>query len=75
MRTIEVTDAQTRFGELIDSVSAGEEIVITRGQRPIARLSPASGKPSLRNVTPSSVGEVLKTPTKHEDTLGEMLER
>jgi antitoxin (DNA-binding transcriptional repressor) of toxin-antitoxin stability system len=32
-------DATTRLGELLDRVERGEEIVITRHGRPVARLS------------------------------------
>jgi prevent-host-death family protein len=33
-------DAKTRFGELLDRVSKGEEIIITRHDRAVARLVP-----------------------------------
>jgi prevent-host-death family protein len=33
-------EAKTRFGELLHRVSRGEEIVITRHDRPIARVVP-----------------------------------
>jgi prevent-host-death family protein len=33
-------DAKTRFGELLDRVSKGEEVVITRHDKPVARLIP-----------------------------------
>ena len=33
-------DAKTRFGELLDRVSKGEEVVITRHDKPVARLVP-----------------------------------
>jgi len=32
--------AKTRFGELLDRVSKGEEVVITRHDKPVARLVP-----------------------------------
>jgi prevent-host-death family protein len=33
-------EAKTRFGDLLDRVSKGEEVVITRHDKPVARLVP-----------------------------------
>lgn len=46
MTTISAFEAKTRFGELLDRVSRGEEIVITRHDKPVARIVP-EGRPSL----------------------------
>lgn len=35
--------AKTRFGELLDRVARGEEIVITRHEKAVARLVPEGG--------------------------------
>ena len=40
MATISAFEAKTRFGELLDRVSKGEEVVITRHDKPVARLVP-----------------------------------
>jgi prevent-host-death family protein len=40
MATISAFDAKTRFGELLERVSRGEEIVITRHDKPVARIVP-----------------------------------
>lgn len=40
MGKISAFDAKTRFGELLDRVIKGEEIVITRHDKPVARLVP-----------------------------------
>ncbi len=40
MATVAAFEAKTRFGELLDRVIAGEEIVITRHEKPVARLIP-----------------------------------
>jgi prevent-host-death family protein len=34
-------EAKTRFGKLLDRVSRGEEIVVTRHDKPVARIIPA----------------------------------
>jgi prevent-host-death family protein len=38
--TVNIHDAKTRLSQLIERVEAGEEIVIARAGRPVARLSP-----------------------------------
>lgn len=40
MRTVSLADAKTHLSELLNSVEAGEEIVITRHGREVARVSP-----------------------------------
>jgi prevent-host-death family protein len=40
MHTVNVYDAKTRLSELLDRVLAGEEVVIARHGRPVARLVP-----------------------------------
>lgn len=40
MREIGAFEAKTRLGQLLDRVEAGEEIVITRRGRAVARLVP-----------------------------------
>jgi prevent-host-death family protein len=49
MNTVTAFDAKTRFGELLDRVSRGEEIVITRHDKPVARIVP-EGRSSLDDV-------------------------
>ena len=49
MTTISAFEAKTRFGDLLDRVCRGEEIVITRHEKPVARLVP-EGRPSLSQV-------------------------
>ena len=41
MRTITATEASRRFSDLLDAIERGEEITITRGNRPIAEIRPA----------------------------------
>lgn len=40
MASISAFDAKTRFGELLKRVAQGEEIVITRHDKPVARIVP-----------------------------------
>ena len=46
MRTITAFEAKTRFGELLERVARGEEVVITKHDRPVARIVP-EGRRSL----------------------------
>jgi prevent-host-death family protein len=43
MKTITAFEAKTRFGELLDRVARGEEVVITRHDKPVARIIPEGG--------------------------------
>ena len=38
--SVTASEARTRFGQLLDRVSRGEEIVVTRHDKPVARLVP-----------------------------------
>lgn len=49
MSTITAFDAKTRFGELLERVARGEEIVITRHDKPVAHIVP-EGQRSLAQV-------------------------
>jgi prevent-host-death family protein len=40
MATVTAFEAKTRFGELLERVAKGEEIVITRHDKPVARIVP-----------------------------------
>ena len=42
MKTINVHEAKTKLSELLRKVEAGEEIVIARAGKPVARLVPAA---------------------------------
>jgi antitoxin (DNA-binding transcriptional repressor) of toxin-antitoxin stability system len=45
MSTVTIEDAQTRLPELIEQLHGGEEIVITRGDKPVARLVAEAAPP------------------------------
>ncbi len=40
MNRVTALEAKTRFGELLDRVARGEEVVITRHEKPVARMVP-----------------------------------
>ncbi len=49
MATITAFEAKTRFGELLERVARGEEIIITRHEKVVARIVP-EGRRSLAKV-------------------------
>ena len=48
MATVTAFEAKTRFGQLLARVARGEEIVITRHEKAVARLIPEGGTSSKR---------------------------
>ena len=40
MRTINIQEAKTHLSRLVDEVSAGEELIIAKAGKPLARLVP-----------------------------------
>ena len=46
MRSVGAFEAKTHLAALLDAVSAGEQITITRHGRPVARLMPPVGEPA-----------------------------
>jgi prevent-host-death family protein len=46
--TVTVTEAKTQLSRLIERVGAGEEIVIRRGPRPVAKLVGYTARRSAR---------------------------
>lgn len=43
MKTVNVHEAKTNLSELLKKVEAGDEVVIARAGKPVARLVPAAG--------------------------------
>lgn len=48
MIQVNVLDAKTNLSRLLLKVAAGEEVVIARGGKPVARLVPYRGAPGKR---------------------------
>jgi prevent-host-death family protein len=40
--TVSLAQAKARLSELLDKVESGEEVVVTRHGRPVAKISPAT---------------------------------
>lgn len=46
--TMNVHDAKTHLSRLLERVEAGEDVVIARAGKPVARLVPVGDRPSRR---------------------------
>ena len=58
---VNIYEAKTHFSKLLARVSAGEEIIIAKAGKPIARLVPVEWRPARR--TPGSAkGKVTISP-------------
>lgn len=49
MASVTALEAKTRFGKLLERVVQGEEVIITKHDKPVARLVP-EGRPSRESV-------------------------
>ena len=52
---VTASEARNRFGRLLDRVLTGEEIVVTRHDKPVARIIPA-GRPARHEVRAAVAG-------------------
>jgi prevent-host-death family protein len=46
MQTVNIHDAKTQFSRYVDQVATGDEIIIARAGKPVARLAPLATKPT-----------------------------
>jgi prevent-host-death family protein len=75
MHTVTLAEAQQHLAELVRDLAREGELVITDADKPVARLAPLHVQTSLRNLSPKSVGAVLRPfPSSEDDILGEMLD-
>lgn len=55
MNTVTAFEAKTHMGKLLDRVANGEEIIITRHDKPIARIVP-EGRASVESLRETVMG-------------------
>lgn len=55
MESVTALEAKTRFGKLLERVAQGEEVIITRHEKPVARLVP-EGRRDLESVRAAVAG-------------------
>ena len=49
-KTVNVHEAKTHFSKLLQEVEAGEDIVVARAGKPVAKLIPVSSEPAGRTL-------------------------
>lgn len=47
---LEITEARNQFTELLDRARAGEEIILSEGGTPVAKLGPADSSPRRKGL-------------------------
>lgn len=63
MQTISTHEAKTHLSRYLAAVETGEEIVIARGRKPVARLVPyAAGRAKKRPKVGQIIGRGFKVP-------------
>jgi prevent-host-death family protein len=55
MSSVTAMEAKNRFGQLLERVLRGEEVVITKHEKPVARLIP-EGRANLASVREAAAG-------------------
>jgi len=70
--TVKVAEAKTRLSELLAKVEAGEEVVIARGNEPIAKLSALDDRARRRAAVEAMLRE-RDDGTRKKVTLEEIL--
>ena len=74
MQTVNIHEAKTQFSRFVDQAEAGEEIVISRAGKPVARLVPLANPDSKPRKL--GLGKKMFTFPEQFDSLntGEMVE-
>jgi prevent-host-death family protein len=57
-QTVTLQDAQTRLAELLNQALAGDEIIITKGDKPLARIVPFAEPDRPRRVAGLQRGQM-----------------
>jgi len=71
MQTVELAEAKSRLGELVESLTPGDEIVIEKNHKPVARLLPTESRSASRKPRPlrEFAGKYQPLPQAEQDAL------
>ncbi len=69
---VNIHEAKTHLSRLVERAAAGEEIIIGRGGRPVARLVPYSAKREPR--VPGALAESLWVADDFDETPGWLID-
>lgn len=67
MHTVSINEAKTHLSRFVDQAAAGEDIIIARDGKPVARLAPLA--PDFRRPRPLGLGRGRFTLPKDFDAL------
>lgn len=59
---VDIDEATTRLSQLVDQAAAGEDAIIARNGRPVARLCPLSRPPQQRRMPGTMRGKIWMAP-------------
>jgi prevent-host-death family protein len=71
MSVINIHAAKTNLSRLVDAAAAGEEIVIARAGKPVARLVPFAPAPGFRRRRLGILAGQFKVPTDFDAPLAD----
>lgn len=71
--TVNIHEAKTHLSRLLEKVSQGEEVVIARAGKPVARLVAVTERPTRR--TPGSAKDTLWVSDDFDDPLPEEIQK
>ncbi len=69
MQTVNIHAAKTQLSRLVDQAAAGEEIVIARAGKPVARLVPLAAAPAPRKRVLGILNGALQVPADFDAPL------
>jgi prevent-host-death family protein len=72
-KTVNIHEAKTQFSKLLRRVARGEEVVIARAGKPVARLSPIKAPPKER--VPGDAKGLFVVPADFNDPLPPEIQR
>lgn len=72
MHTVNIHEAKTHLSKLIDEVAAGEEIIIAKAGKPVARLVPLE-PPKRKGIIFGSLEGQFTVPDDFDDPLPDWL--
>ena len=71
MTLINIHAAKTQLSRLLDAAAAGDEIVISRAGKPVARLAPFAAPPAPERRRLGRLGGQLKIPADFDAPLSD----
>lgn len=71
METVNIHAAKTQLSRLVDAAAAGQEIVIARAGKPVAKLVPLSGPTAKPRRVLGAMAGRLRVPTNFDAPLPE----